>query len=82
LQEQSLRILVEGPVKIHSLLEAKREEAELAHEAQKHKVEVERKAQALGGSQETLQETLISTCTTRKLDWMTRRWQNFWKASA
>lgn len=34
LQEQSLRILVEGPVKIPSLVEqAKREEAELAHEA-------------------------------------------------
>ena len=63
IKQNSLQVLVEGPLKMPSLLEeAKREEAELVHEAQKRSSEVEReKLRLLARAQETLQQTLIST---------------------
>ncbi len=63
LRENSLRVLVEGPIKVPSLMEeSKREEAELAHAAEKPSSELEReKLRLLARSQETLQQTLLST---------------------
>lgn len=63
LQENSLRVLVEGPVKIPSLIEESKREAELAQQqAAQEAVEVERqKLRVLQRSQETLQQTLLST---------------------
>lgn len=63
LLKNCLRVLVEGPVKLPSLLEeAKRESAQLAHSAQERMESVEReKLRLLARSQETLQQTLIST---------------------
>ena len=63
LLKNCLRVLVEGPVKLPSLLEeAFRESTQLAHSAQERMESVEReKLRLLARSQETLQQTLIST---------------------
>lgn len=63
LQTNSLQILVEGPIKIPSLLERSQQEAELIQQAAAQAAtEVERqKLRLLQRSQETLQQTLIST---------------------
>jgi len=72
--------LVEGPVKIHSLLG--KPSAEAAHEAQKHKVEVERSSGSWrdAGDPETLISTLYDALGAGMRH--TPSWQNFWKASA
>lgn len=63
LQANSLRVLVEGPIKIPSLLERSQQEAELAQQqAANVATEVEReKLKLLQRSQETLHQTLLST---------------------
>jgi hypothetical protein len=63
LQTNSLHVVVEGPIKIPSLLERSQQEAELAQQqAAREATEVERqKLKLLQRSQETLQQTLLST---------------------
>ncbi len=63
LQANSLRVLVEGPILIPSLLERSQQEAEIAQQqAANEATEVERqKLKLLQRSQETLQQTLLST---------------------
>lgn len=63
LQINSLHVVVEGPIKIPSLLERSQQEAELAQQqAASVATEVEReKLKLLQRAQETLQQTLLST---------------------
>lgn len=63
LQMNSLRVVVEGPIKIPSLLEKAQRQAEVAQQqARAEAVELERqKLRVLERSQETLQQTLLST---------------------
>ena len=63
LQANSLQVLVEGPIKIPSLLETAQQEAELAkQQVAKQAVEVEQqRLKILQRAQETLQQTLVST---------------------
>lgn len=63
LQANSLRVLVEGPILIPSLLERSQQEAEIAQQqASQEATEIEKqKLKLVQRSQETLQQTLFST---------------------